>query len=203
MKNLINAFPLYNFLKYCNSNHKGKRVLDCGAGGSNPPLSLFYEFGYKTYGIELDENQLKRAEEFSIKHNIDLNLSKGDMRNLPFDDNFFDFLYSYNTSVHIGKKDFAIALEEFLRVLKPKGLCYVNFLSEDCTSYGKGIEIEPGKFKSIEDGEEVVYCHYKDDEPENYFQGFKIIYSEKRIIRRYIDEEEYISGYLDYILEKK
>lgn len=49
----------------------------------------------------------------------------------------------------------------------------------------------------------MTYCHYKDDEPENYFQGFKIIYSEKRIIRRYIDEEEYISGYLDYILEKQ
>lgn len=35
MKNLINAFPLYNFLKHCNSNHEGKRVLDCGAEGSN------------------------------------------------------------------------------------------------------------------------------------------------------------------------
>lgn len=203
MNNLINAFPLYNFLKYCNSNPKGKRILDCGAGGSNPPLSLFNEFGYDTYGIELDENQLRKAKEFCVKHDIDLNLSKGDMRNLPFNDNFFNFLYSYNTSVHICKKGFSIALKEFLRVLKPKGLCYVNFLSEDCTSYGKGVEIESGEFKYIENGEEVTYCHYKDDEPENYFQGFKIIYREKRTIRRYIDDEEYISGYLDYILEKQ
>ncbi len=149
MNNLINAFPLYNFLKYCNSNQKGKRVLDCGAGGSNPPLSLFYEFGYDTYGIELDENQLRKAEEFCMENNIDLNLSKGDMRKLPFNDNFFDFLYSYNTSVHICKKDFSIAFKEFLRVLKPKGLCYVNFLSEDCTSYRKGIEIESGEFRCV------------------------------------------------------
>lgn len=52
MYNLINAFPLYNFLKYCNNSSHEKIILDCGAGGANPPLSLFYEFAYKTYGIE-------------------------------------------------------------------------------------------------------------------------------------------------------
>lgn len=51
MHNLINAFPLYNFLKHCSSTSYEKTILDCGAGGLNPPLSLFYEFEYKTYGI--------------------------------------------------------------------------------------------------------------------------------------------------------
>ncbi len=61
MHNLINAIPLYNFLKYCNNNSSEKIILDCGAGGSNPPLSLFYEFGYETYGIEIYEDQLEKA----------------------------------------------------------------------------------------------------------------------------------------------
>lgn len=100
MHNLISAVPLYNFLKYCNANPNEKIILDCGAGGSNPPLSLFHEFGYKTYGIEISEDQLKEANLFCDNHNIDLNIKYGDMKKIPFDNDFFSFLFSYNTSVY-------------------------------------------------------------------------------------------------------
>ncbi len=202
MHNLINAFPLHNFLKYCNSTSHEKIVLDCGAGGLNPPLSLFYEFGYKTYGIEKCENQLMKANKFCEIHNMDLNIIKGDMINIPFKNKFFSFVFSYNTSVHMKKKDFLLALEEFLRVLKPSGLCYVNFLNEECDSYGKGLEISPGEFLQIEDGEEVSYSHYNDEELKGYLNGFEILYKEKRVIKRNINGEECTSGYLDYILKK-
>lgn len=202
MHNLINAFPLYNFLKYCNSSSLEKIILDCGAGGSNPPLSLFYEFKYKTYGIELSEEQLEKANEFCAIHNMDLNIISGDMTKIPFEREFFSFLFSYNTSVHMKKVNFLSAMQEFSRVLKPNGLCYVNFLSEECDSYGKGTEISTGEFIQKEFGEEVLYSHYKADELEKYFNGFDIVYSEKRVIRRNIEGEEYISGYLDYILKK-
>jgi ubiquinone/menaquinone biosynthesis C-methylase UbiE len=202
MYNLINAFPLYNFLKYCNSSSHEKIILDCGAGGSNPPLSLFYEFKYKTYGIELSEEQLKRANQFCKIHNMDLNIISGDMTKIPFERDFFSFLFSYNTSVHMKKTDFLLAMQEFSRVLKPNGLCYVNFLSEECNSYGKGIEISTGEFRQKEFGEEVLYSHYNIDELEKYLNEFDIIYNEKRLVRRKIDGEEYTSGYLDYILRK-
>lgn len=203
MHNLISAFPLYNFLKYCNNSTLEKVILDCGAGGANPPLSLFNEFGYKTYGIEICEEQLEKANLFCNKHNTPLNIVNGDMKNLPFTDEFFSFLYSYNTSVHMKKEDFSLALLEFYRVLKHGGLCYVNFLSKECTSYGKGTEISDGEFMQIEDNEEVYYSHYRDDEVEQYLSGFEIIYKEKRIIDRKIDDEKYTSAYFDYILMKK
>ncbi len=203
MHNLINAFPLYNFLKYCNNSSLEKTILDCGAGGSNPPLSLFYEFGYKTYGIEICEKQLEKVNRFCNLTNIDLNIIKGDMKNIPFNNEFFSFLFSYNTSVHMKKVDFSKALLEFYRVLKHGGLCYVNFLSEDCDTYGKGVQVGDGEFKQMENREEVTYCHYKDNEFEQNFCGFEIIYKEKRIIQRKIDDGEYISAYLDYILVKK
>jgi ubiquinone/menaquinone biosynthesis C-methylase UbiE len=202
MHNLINAFPLYNFLKYCNSSSHEKIILDCGAGGNYPPLSLFYEFKYKTYGIELSEEQLKKANEFCKIHGMDLNIISGDMTKVPFEKEFFSFLYSYNTSVHMKKTDFLSAMQEFYRVLKPNGLCYVNFLSEECDSYGKGIESSTGEFKQKESGEEVLYSHYKVDELKKYFNGFNIVYSEKRVIRRNMDGKEYITGFLDYILKK-
>lgn len=203
MNNLISAFPLYNFLKHCNASSLEKVILDCGAGGNNPPLSLFYEFGYKTYGIEMCEEQLEKANLFCGKNSINLNITKGDMKEIPFGDEFFSFLFSYNTSVHMKKKDFLFALKEFYRVLKPEGLCYINFLSEECDSYGKGNQISEGEFIQIEDNEEVFYCHYKEEEIERYFNGFEIIYKEKRTIQRRIDDERYTSSYFDYILMKK
>lgn len=203
MHKLINAFPLYNFLKYCNSSPHEKIVLDCGAGGSNPPLSLFHEFNYKTYGIEVSHSQLKKAEAFCKTNKIDLNIIKGDMTKIPFEAQFFSFLFSYNTSVHMSKDEFVIALEEFLRVLKPDGLCYVNFLSEECDSFGKGVEIRQGEFMQNEEGEEVLYSHYKEAEVEQYLKGFNIIYKEKRLVKRIKEGIEYTSGYIDYILKKK
>lgn len=202
MHNLISAYPLYNFLKYCNNSTLEKVVLDCGAGGSNPPLSLFYEFGYETYGIEISDEQLKKANQFCEIQKMTLNIINGDIRNVPFRNEFFSFLFSYNTSVHMRKKDFGLAFTEFLRVLKRDGLCYANFLSEECSSYGAGTQISDGEFVQVEDNKEVLYCHYKDAEPEKYFDGFNIVYKEKRIIQRKIYDEIFTSGYLDYILMK-
>ena len=203
MHNIIRAFPLYNFLNYCNSNAHDKIVLDCGAGGSNPPLSLFYEFKYKTYGIELSDEQLKMANEFCEMHNMELNIVKGDMTQIPYSNNYFSFLYSYNTSVHMRKSDFSSAMEEFLRVLKPNGLCFVNFLSKECDTYGVGVEISEGEFRQREFDQEVLYTHYEEDELIHSFKGFEIIYSEKRLIRRIMKDEVCSSSYLDFILRKR
>ncbi|MDD6795866.1 MAG: hypothetical protein PUE01_10740 [Clostridiaceae bacterium] len=58
MEKIFRQIPLYRFLKYCNECNSSKNILDCGAGGNMPPLSLFSKFDYKTTGIELDDNQL-------------------------------------------------------------------------------------------------------------------------------------------------
>ena len=204
MHNLINAIPLYNFIKYCNAASLEKDILDCGAGGANPPLSLFKEFNYNTCGIELSDEQIEKANSFCSEHDVELNIIKGDMTKLPFQNRSFNFLYSYNTSVHIRKADFKKALREFYRVLNNTGLCYVNFLSEDCDSFGQGIPLGDGEFKNVEDGEEVIYVHYKEEEVEKLIisLGFKIIYKEKRVISRFMDEIEAKTSHLDFILKK-
>jgi len=43
MRKVIWATPLYKFLGYCNDSPIDKTALDCGAGGNDPPLQLFYE----------------------------------------------------------------------------------------------------------------------------------------------------------------
>jgi hypothetical protein len=67
---VIWATLLYEFLRRCNANPLPREVLDCGAGGSEPPLSLFYQYGYKTYGIEIAETALAEARRFCAENSM-------------------------------------------------------------------------------------------------------------------------------------
>ncbi len=156
MKKVIRATPLYGFLRYCNDSSLDKTVLDCGAGGDDPPLRLFLESGYKAVGIEISDHSLGKTKEFCREHNLRLNILKGDMRRLPFKHEAFSFVYSYNTLPLMSKKDVEIAMGQIERVIKPDGLCFVNFVSVD------------------DDGPADSY--YEDNEPDQYFANFSILH---------------------------
>lgn len=203
MKKIIGPAPLYTFLKFCNLSPLEKEVLDCGAGGKYPPLSLFYEHGYKTWGIEIYEEGINKAMKFSKENNMDLKIIEGDMCNIPFDNQSISFAYSYNSIFHMLKKDIEVAVGEIERVLKKDGICYINLLSvEDC-GYGEGKELNKGEFMQSEHGHEVIHSYYEDVEADKYFNSFEIIRKEKRIIEQKIDEEDYKFVYIDYIARKK
>jgi ubiquinone/menaquinone biosynthesis C-methylase UbiE len=128
---VIWATPLYEFLRQCNASPLDKTILDCGAGGFQPPLSLFYQYGYQTFGIEIAEKALEEARRFSADNNMPLGIIRGDMRWIPFSDNEFSFVYSFNAIDFMTKPDIALSMREITRVLKIDGSCYVNFLSVD------------------------------------------------------------------------
>ena len=58
---------LYTFLRFTQSYPVKKRILDCGAGGPDPKLALFYENGFESYGIDISADQIKEAEDFCQK----------------------------------------------------------------------------------------------------------------------------------------
>ncbi len=62
MRKVIWAASLHRFLRQCNASPLDKTVLNCGAGGDDPPLQLFYEYGYITFGVEVAENPFKQAK---------------------------------------------------------------------------------------------------------------------------------------------
>jgi hypothetical protein len=70
------------------------------------------EHGYKTYGIEICDSQIEEAKVFSEKHNLELNITKGDMRKLPFEDESISYVYSYNSIFHMKKEDIAKSISE-------------------------------------------------------------------------------------------
>ncbi len=69
MGNLPYPTPLYTFLRMILQARaklpqpSGSKILDCGAGGETPPLGLFHESGFETWGIDISPEQLQRGTE--------------------------------------------------------------------------------------------------------------------------------------------
>ena len=193
---------IYKFLYYCNECNLEKRVVDCGAGGSMPPLGIFYTEGYKTIGVEMDDKQIALSKTFENKNNMNLNIMKGDMRKLPFNDCEIPYIYSFGSIFHMKKKDIKIAIDEIKRVMIDDGLCYINFLSKEDFRYGEGEKIGDGEFIQEEGGSKVIHSYFDDDEVKEYFNDMTIIYKENRIYERVYNGEMIKQGAIDYIVRK-
>ncbi|MEF2965808.1 class I SAM-dependent methyltransferase [Paenibacillus sp. M1] len=199
---IFKQIPLYRYLSICNESGMQKTVLDCGAGGDTPPLSLFYSNGYTTYGIEFAADQIDKANTFAKSKGQDLNIKQGDMRRLPFENESISFVYSYNSIFHMNKNDVRTSLEEMKRVLKPGGIMFVNFLTVHDFRVGEGIDLGNNQYEQIEDGFPVIHSYYEPNEADGLLDDMEFIYKEDRVLERIFEGERIRQGFVDYICRK-
>ncbi|MGC9777698.1 MAG: class I SAM-dependent methyltransferase [Candidatus Heimdallarchaeota archaeon] len=198
--------PVYKFGSYIDyfAKEMEKKILDCGAGGKKPPLAMFNELGFETHGIEISDEQIKLAEEFIQKNNMQIDIIKGDIRELPYEDESFSFVYSYNTIFHLTKKDIKKAITEVRRVLRKDGLFFVNFMSMDDKYYGEGKKIGKGEFVLVnEEGQERYRTFFETQEVKDYFDSFDFLLLENRHIRMPTIWKDYEASYIDCIVKRK
>jgi ubiquinone/menaquinone biosynthesis C-methylase UbiE len=200
----LTVFPpsIYNFLRYTEKYSVEKIVLDCGAGGRRPPLALFANHGYEACGIDNADSQIERANCFASEYNVKMNIRKADIRKIPFDNETFGCVYSWNSSIHLTKNDTEVALSEMLRVLKKRGLLYVNFIWDRDLTIDLGEERNMGEFWSTIDGEECVHSCFSETETNQFFTDVQLLYKQKRQITVMRDNKILNDAYLDYIVRK-
>jgi SAM-dependent methyltransferase len=203
-KELLYPAPFYNFLNYISECEITGPILDCGSGGPRPKQSLFVLLGFDIVGIEISEERKEEAQRFAKEHKLELIMQKDDMRSMPFESNHFGYVYSWNTIFHLNKKDIKKAIKEMIRVLKPGGLCFVNFLSVDAEYFGRGEEQNSGEFLQIEGEEKVIHTFFTDEESDGFFEevDIDIVYKEKRISYMKLEERVMKDSYIDYIVQK-
>ena len=101
------------------------RVLEAGCG-TGQWVQFLGKLGHDAVGVDYAPSGL----EVGRAHNPNLNLLQADFRNLPFDDESFDYIVSFGAVEHDvnGPED---ALREFRRILKPSGklMCSVPCLN--------------------------------------------------------------------------
>lgn len=105
----------------------GDKILDIGCGKG----FLLFDFtkvvpGIEVYGIDISEYAIAHSKE-----EISDRLRVGNATELPWDDGFFDFVYSINTLHNLHNYDLDKALREMERVgKKNKYLCVESYRNE-------------------------------------------------------------------------
>lgn len=199
MNEIIWATPLYEFVRQCNASPLDKLALDCGAGGEHPPLALFHQYGYKTYGIEIAEEAIAKAQQFCKERAMPLNILRGDMRDLPFASKSFSFVYSFNAIFFMTKPDIECAMSEIERVLKCQGLCYVNFQSVDDPDNQPFCETAP--LRRLLKSER--FARHADDEADAYFRNCDILRKEKKSTEWIHQGKPFKRVTIEYIARKR
>ena len=120
----------YNFKKYGQYKNdifnkvginfeRGKKLLDVGCGDGSDAEIFIKEFGVDTYGIDIYEHEnIKKIKGFKFK--------KAGILKIPFEDNFFDYVFLHDVLHHIDEeyqsyKKHIEGLKELKRVCKKDG----------------------------------------------------------------------------------
>ncbi len=108
---------------------KRAKVLDVGCGTGDVLRELANDFGMNLFGIEIGtERSRKKAETVNSKP---VDIRSYDGNNVPFEDNFFDIVYTYHLLWHIPRKYQERIIKEMLRVTKKRGRIIFDILNKN------------------------------------------------------------------------
>jgi ubiquinone/menaquinone biosynthesis C-methylase UbiE len=96
--------------------------LACGTGWAVRYAASLANGHGEFYGVDNSSKMIEQAEANSRGY-LNVHFCKSMVEELPFNDNFFDFVISSNAFHHFSNPE--KALKEAYRVLKPKGKVYV------------------------------------------------------------------------------
>lgn len=169
--------------------HNVKRILDLGCG-SGRHVIYFAKRGLDVYGIDIAEAGIKITKDWLRKERLEADLKIGSIyKKLPYRDNFFDAVISINTIHHERIENIQKAIRGIERVLKPKGLVFINLRKRKFRKFYQNLTIieKYGKQKSrykviaprtyvpIEGGEKgLIHYLFNKNLLRKEFKNFKI-----------------------------
>lgn len=135
------SYPRLNFDK---DSFKNKKICDEGCGdGRN--LVLLKQCGFDIYGVELTDDIVNNVTSNLQDIKIDVDIRVGTNDNIPFEDEYFDYLLSWNACYYIGElRDFSKYVTKFARVLKPNGYLILSIPKKTCFIYHSSEKLKKG-----------------------------------------------------------
>jgi ubiquinone/menaquinone biosynthesis C-methylase UbiE len=122
---------MHNFYPFEKS--KDKKVLEIGCGGGLDSIEYakngaqVWATDFTDEAVEFTTNRVKRLNLDNIR------VDKVDVRNIQYEDNFFDVVHTFGVLHHIIEVE--DALSEIYRVLKPGGSMYAMFYNKNSLLY--------------------------------------------------------------------
>lgn len=155
----------------------GKSICDLGYGDGRH-FPLFDRLNLKCHGVEISEQILQQTRDEQALSGLNLDLRVGNAANIPFEDESFDYLMSWNSCYYMthGGANFDRHVEEMSRVVKKGGYFIVSVPTSKCFIFKDSTESRPG-YRTIQDdyfqvrnGEEMR-CFTSSEELEKTFSG--------------------------------
>ena len=122
-----------------------RHVLDLGCGVGRHAL-LLAEHGFAVEAIDGAAAGLDFARREATARGLRLSLRQADADVLPFPDESFDYVLSWNVIFHGTMGDVGRRLAEIWRILKPSGLYQSTMLSKRDVQFGHGRPVAPDTF---------------------------------------------------------
>ena len=109
------------FNKYISKNDN---ILDLGCGAGRTTINLYKEGFTNIIGLDIAENLIHYAKNYSKEKDLNIEFSIGDATKLDYKENTFDSaIFSYNGMACIpGEENRIKVLKEINRILKPNGI---------------------------------------------------------------------------------
>jgi len=115
---------IQNYIKAYARHTKNAKILDIGCGDGKY-TSLFCHNNNEVVGLDIKNRVKPEQKKFKF--------IKGNAENLPFADNFFDLIISFDVLEHIS--DDSKAIKEMFRVLRKNGRLFLETLNRERLSY--------------------------------------------------------------------
>ena len=120
------------------------RLLDVGCGIGRH-IIYAASMGFDAYGIDLSERASAVARAWAAREGLPndaTRIARGSVTKLPWPDDFFDALVSHGTFDSMRFVQAEKGMRECARVIKPKGLFYLDLISGDDSRYPPGFSGE-------------------------------------------------------------
>ncbi|EKQ58325.1 MULTISPECIES: class I SAM-dependent methyltransferase [unclassified Clostridium] len=155
-----------------------KIIMDLGCGKGRHTV-YFAQQEFNVFATDISETAIAetkaRIKELEFKN---VQFRQHDMREIPFDDNYFDGVLCVWTTGVGTLEDCRRHINEIHRVLKTNGIVIIDYVSTSDKQCGIGDEIEKNTYINNIKGEEDIPYHYstKEELEELYssFSGFFI-----------------------------
>lgn len=162
---LLRALFSRSYFKLWKESTRGQKVLDLGCLYLNN-LAPFQDRGAELFGVEINQDMVEIAREQAAARGMDVELSQGDNRHLPYADNTFDFVLSINTIHYEQEPELLMAgLREISRVGKADCHYLISTAGNQHHLHQKATRLGPSRYR-LKTGEfrDGQVMRYFDDE---------------------------------------
>lgn len=136
-----------------------RRALDLGCGIGRHAVALA-GIGYEVDALDGSESGLAGLRQSLEESAVTLRTHHGLMTELPFADDSFDYLLTFNVIYHGDPEIVGAALDEIRRVVRPGGTLQLTMLSKRNVFFGKGTEVAPNTFIVPDADDDKVHPHF-------------------------------------------